>query len=606
MWPLGQGGWLNSPYGLFEAPSFTMHKGLETTFQYLTRTDNPAAVELLEAALDCPYGPVRELALTALLARPNRAIHRRLFGRLAEFDSACKAIFAKRPDRLTTVVGEIFAQVRPKSTKHHGRTTGQKKQRAACGEESPANRPPVDGKLQKDFVRACEAVREFRLYDALPSLVEAAQNAHPSLTALAAGTVLEIMKAFYAELSAAKKCSKDLKTLRTRLTEVLQSAACAYKRHGRKELLEAFLMVAKPQDVVLRRILHDRKESAHEPLVRMLTESDEGGVIRLLLAFLEDPQTPQAALEVIGRRTDVRFVQIWAEHAGYPPPEVWKETLGRIRYLAWAEAGHPLWAQLDGPSQAGCIGLLLGCKIERSRVFQILEFLLQEGKPEGRRAAVAALEHFPGAKADALVVRTLDDRDPYVQAEAIRQVRRRNVPDALSRLIRLVETDQAPVREALQEALPEFSCKKFLRTFEHLPDEFRQTAGYLVRKIDFDAPAILLAEIQSLSPVRRRRAVEAASAMGAVGELETAITPLLQDEDHRVRIAAAKALADSRSQPTWEALRDALFDRSLVVREEAEKSLQKITASLAGQLEMALAASETPSQFSESLCDESC
>ncbi|HOM17439.1 MAG TPA: HEAT repeat domain-containing protein, partial [Thermoguttaceae bacterium] len=147
---------------------------------------------------------------------------------------------------------------------------------------------------------------------------------------------------------------------------------------------------------------------------------------------------------------------------------------------------------------------------------------------------------------------------------------------------------------------------KFLRTFEHLPDEFRQTAGYLVRKIDFDAPAILLAEIQSLSPVRRRRAVEAASAMGAVGELETAITPLLQDEDHRVRIAAAKALADSRSQPTWEALRDALFDRSLVVREEAEKSLQKITASLAGQLEMALAASETPSQFSESLCDESC
>jgi len=571
-----------------------MVKGLEATFQYLTRTDNPAARELLEAALDCPSAPVRELALMALLTKPDRVLHRRLFARLEQFDAACKAILAKRSDRLSAVVGEIFVQTPRKRIQEQTRSASENKH-GKPSDGRPFSEPPVpDKKFQKNFIQACEAVQEFHLYDAIPSLVQVVESAHPVFADWAAGTVLELTKTFYKELSAAQTSLKDLKTLRSRLTEVLQASASAYSRHGRKELLEAFLMVAKPQDAVLRRILHDRRESAHEPVVSILTQSMEGGVIRLLLGFLEYPQAPQVALEVVGQRTDARFVQYWAQQAGYCPPEVWKETLGRIRKIAWAEPGHPLWTQLDGQTQAGCIGLLLASRIDRLRVFQILEYLLQHGKPEGRRAAAAALAHFPGAKADALVLRLLQDSDPHVQAEAIRQVRGRNIPDALSLLIRLVESDQASVREALQEALPEFTCKKFLRTFDHLPDDLRQTAGYLVRKIDFDAPAILLAEMQSLSPVRRRRAVEAASAMGAVPELESNIVLLLQDEDHRVRIAAARALADSHSQPTWEALRDALFDRSLVVREEAEKSLEKISASLSERIE-ALGAASAPS-----------
>jgi hypothetical protein len=564
-----------------------MASGLEVTFQYLTRADNPAAVELLEAALDCPYGPVRELALSALLAKPNRAIHRRLFDRLEQLDSAGKAILAKRPDRLVGVVTEIFLQVH-RQTAHADGNASSKKQPSGYppGKPSDAKGTP-DKKLQQDFHRACEVVREFTLYEAAPSLIQAVEGVPEALAKVAAGTVLELTKALYTELAAGPHATKDLKTLRSRLTETLQAAAGAYVRHQRREILEAFLILAKPQDVVLRRILHDRRDSAHEPIVRLLSESTEGGVIRLLLSFLEDPQAPQAALEVLGQRCDARFVQIWAHQAGYPPPDAWKEALGRLRRIAWAQPGHPLWGELDGPAQAGCVGILLASKMDRCRVLEVLEFVLEHGQPEGRRTAAAALAQLAGPKADMLVVRLLQDKDPYVQAEAIRQVRRRNIPDALSLLVQLADSSEPIVRQALQEALPEFTCKNFLRTFDQLPEELLQTAGYLVRKIDFDAPATLTAEMQSLSPLRRRRAVEAASAMGAVPELEAQIALLLQDEDHRVRIAAARALADSRSQPTWQALRDALFDRSLVVRDEAEKSLRKITASLSGQTEPA-------------------
>ena len=47
-----------------------------------------------------------------------------------------------------------------------------------------------------------------------------------------------------------------------------------------------------------------------------------------------------------------------------------------------------------------------------------------------------------------------------------------------------------------------------------------------------------------------------------------------------VRLAAAEALADCETETSWESLCDALFDRSVVVQEAAERSLMRISRSL--------------------------
>src|SRR3569623_1052650 len=47
--------------------------GLATTFDFLANTDNEAAAPVLVAALDAAQREVRDLALTALLARRNAA-----------------------------------------------------------------------------------------------------------------------------------------------------------------------------------------------------------------------------------------------------------------------------------------------------------------------------------------------------------------------------------------------------------------------------------------------------------------------------------------------------------------------------------------------------
>ena len=113
-----------------------------------------------------------------------------------------------------------------------------------------------------------------------------------------------------------------------------------------------------------------------------------------------------------------------------------------------------------------------------------------------------------------------------------------------------------------------------------MPAELLPTTGHLVSKIDPDPAPRLAAEMEHLSPVRRRRAVLAAGAMGLIRGLEPSVIELLSDEDHMVRIAAAKTLADCDTMPSWEALRDALLDRSVIVREAAESSLHQICHSL--------------------------
>ena len=101
----------------------------------------------------------------------------------------------------------------------------------------------------------------------------------------------------------------------------------------------------------------------------------------------------------------------------------------------------------------------------------------------------------------------------------------------------------------------------------------------------------LTEDMESPSRLWRRRAVSAAGAMGLVPELEPLVIQRLSDEDHMVRLAAAKALSECETMPSWEALRDALLDRSAIVQEAAEQSLMRISQSL--QLEAEESAEET-------------
>jgi HEAT repeat protein len=524
-----------------------MSSGLKDTFRYLARTENEAAVGVLIAALDSPVQGVRDYALRALMSRRSPRGHEEVFRRLPALDDHGRAIVRERPDRLVRVVSDALASADPAV-----------------------------------FDSACEMVLAFRLYDSLPGLVNVLGQTTPRNRSIAAETVLKLTDLFYQELSAPDEQSKDkdLDSLRRRITSVLEDGLRRFNQHRSTQVVEAFLLVAKQQNVTLRSMLQQPGDTVRLALSEVLTNSARGGVMRLLLSFLEDPQMPQAVREVLASRCDPKFVEHLLQIFDTRVAKAVGESVARIHGFAWAKAKHPLWSKFNPASQGIAVQLLMASAMDRGALLKLLGYLLSEGTREGQRAAAEALASFESPEATVLVVKALGNEDPVVRAHLLRQLRRRNVPGAMSILIRMVDSPHEEVRNALRQALPEFMFLQFLASFDSMPEELRPTAGHLVRKIDTEAESLLAVEMKSLSRVRRRRAALATRAMGLVRELEKELIELLSDEDHMVRIAVADALAECDTMPSWEALREALLDRSVVVQETAEQSLLRISQSL--------------------------
>ncbi len=524
-----------------------MSSGQNATFDFLAKTENEAAVDILIAGLDSPDQSARQRALHTLMERRSPAGHQEVFRRLATFDENSLAIINERPDRLESVVGSALKDPDPQACKI-----------------------------------ACDAILSCHLYVALPALVSVLSDPENPNTELAAATALNLTELFYAELSGAEDQSKrkNQEAVRIRITSALEDGVRKFHRHQRTEIIEALLVVAKSKNVALRRLLQRPDEKCHEPIIKLLSGSSRGGVIRLLLGFLDDPQMPRSVAKVISSRCDLKFVNHLLRAVGPRPSKSTTLALGKMDSIAWAEPGHEAFEKLGNAAQEAAVQTVLASGMDREKVLELIGFLLLEGKPGGRRAAAQALARFDGPAAATLAIKAINDEDPQVRAHLLVQLRPRGIPGAFSLLIRMVDSPHELVREALRKALPEFTFRQFLANFDKMPEVLQPVAGHMVSKIDIGCAARLTEEMEGPSPVRRRRAVQVADAMGLVAEMEDTVIKLLSDHDHIVRVAVAKALSHCKSVPTWEALRDALLDRSVIVQEAAEGSLERISQSL--------------------------
>src|SRR5205823_5370449 len=78
--------------------------GLATTFDRLANTDNEAAAATLMAGLDASQREVRDLALTALLARRNAAAELNVLRRWPDLSLRWKQQIAERPGWLSSAI----------------------------------------------------------------------------------------------------------------------------------------------------------------------------------------------------------------------------------------------------------------------------------------------------------------------------------------------------------------------------------------------------------------------------------------------------------------------------------------------------------------------
>ncbi len=517
-----------------------LSQGLATTFHVLTHTDNEAAVRVLLAALDNPKPVIQEQALQAVLNRRGPQGGREILRRLDEMPPRWKEIIRR----------------------YHGRLIG-------------ALRDAIVGSDAEMMDRGARAAVWFREYDLIPTLLNVLEGRAARTADLAAETIIELVDALYEELAGPRdyRDHRDPKRVRERVVDSLGKSVTRFDRHKRREVIEAFLLLAHRDNIVLRRTLKTPHQAAFVATVDLLAHSPHGGVIRLLLSFLDDPSAPSAALSVLAKRNDLKYVRYLLRKIGHQPSAAAGQNLKRIESIPWLCEGSPLLEQLDDAAQHGAVRLAITSGISRLQAFVTVRYILENGNPGGRRAAATALAEFQGAEANEVTLRALDDSDPQVQATVAAQLRGRGIPGAMGRLLSLVNSPHTVVRRAVRESLAEFHFPRYLSSFDMLDDEVRKTTGMLVRRIDPTTEEGLRGELKSKMRSRRLRGVAIAKVIELVESLEGDIIALLDDEDHMVRAVAAEALAGLNSEASRLALEAALRDSSPKVRQTAEDSL---------------------------------
>jgi HEAT repeat protein len=520
--------------------------GLQTTFELLVRTPNEAAAGVLVPALDSPHQAIQEGALRTILQRRSPIGTREVLRRIER-------------------VGHAWANVL-----HEFR-----------GRMSAALRDAVLGDDEAMCRNGCRAILWFGEYDLVPALVNAAEDAANPNADRAAATLLELAEQLYQELAGPRdyRDRRDPQLARRHVTGTLELSLGRYGRHKRPEIVEAALLLMSRDNAALKKILQHPHDGAYLAVLDALRRSPRPGVLRLLLSYLGDPHAPASALGVLGRRADPAFLKHLLRRVGREPSAVAARNLKRIANIGWLRDDLAPLDALDDQGQHAAVQVAVCSGMKRPEVFRVVAHLLRHGKAGGRRAAAAALAQFDGAEANELALAALDDPDPRVQARLHGQLRRRGIPGAINRLLQMIDSPHEIVREAVRQSLDELSFDRFLQTYQALDDDVRRDTARLVKKLDpRGAVAGLREELTHRARGRRLRGVEMCELLEMADDFKAPLLKLLRDDDHMIRVAAARALGQSDGPRVRRALNEALGDRSASAREAAEESLRRITA----------------------------
>src|SRR4029079_8300371 len=90
----------------------------------------------------------------------------------------------------------------------------------------------------------------------------------------------------------------------------LEQSLGRYAQHQRREILDAFLLLAPVDNAIFRRILCDSRHPCHTATIQTLSTSQDSGIMERLVDLLRDTEAPNAALEVIAARNDLQFVNL--------------------------------------------------------------------------------------------------------------------------------------------------------------------------------------------------------------------------------------------------------------------------------------------------------
>ncbi|TWT89633.1 HEAT repeat protein [Pseudobythopirellula maris] len=531
--------------------------GIETTLHLLKRWRHSAAGDVLLAASFASHPRVRIGALRTLVRREDPAAHAKLIADSDGLDEESRRELIEAPE---------------------GGALRKAVQRAISSSDASLSR------------QACRLASEGRMLDALPAVVKAARQFSVSVAAGHAEAALLLAKELHGEIALRRRGKRgrlqsDPAFLRRAALVELGEALDQYDLHRRDELIEAFLLLTAHDSPTMLRVIHNPRHAGHEPLLNALRDSPTHAAWELVARSLEDRTAPAALLEVAAQRTDRSFVESLLTEVGSPVGIRTLDNAKKIDRFAWLAAEHrEALYTMRGDAQAAALQLGAASQMPREELAGVAFDMLSHGAPEGRLAAVLALDSVPPSECAEPLLTAAADSDPHVASAAAQRLRKKKHPQAMPILLSMLESRSSTVRKAAQRALPEVNFIRYRDQYDGLSEEHRRDIGELVGKADARAAQRLRQEFAAGAVSRRLRALEMTEAMGYVDQVRSDLMRLMEDSDLGVRAEAARVLGSGRlDADTLVALDVRRDDVSAEVRKTAAESADRLRALDAAQ-----------------------
>ncbi|PQO29998.1 HEAT repeat domain-containing protein [Blastopirellula marina] len=518
-----------------------MPSGIEKTFQLFARTDNHAVVPVLVDALDSPYSDIRESALSSLLHQRHVVAQRAIVQRWRQFTPVQKSWIELSGISLEIALRELIHSTDP-----------------------------------SEFSLGLEILGQVYEYELIPSLVMIVRDSNHIYRDSAGNTLINLAANLRKELRNSDEKLGSTEAVRGRAIESLGDCIRHYEQHESLPILESFLVLVTRENQLLREAWNNSKHPAHGSILRLLRHSTRPELIDLVLGTLTEMHPSLPVLNIVGLRHDPAFMSELTTRLQGTLSDDTRRNLAKLSKVAWAEEHCKVLDKLNGLQQAAAVHMAMATSIGADRLYDLLVLMAKSGHSSGRLAALEELASYVDSQTNEMILEAVSDPNSAVRAEALRQLRPRGIPGAIKLLLQHLDSPQLIVQDTVRRALAEFNFPRFLAAFDRMSPEAQKNTGRLVRGIDVNTHRLLAAELTSEASSRRLRALKMIEVMENHLDMEAELIKALRHEDYFLRAEAAKLLSRCHSSAVVAALKEAMLDRNVRVRENAEESLRTI------------------------------
>jgi HEAT repeat protein len=509
----------------------------EKTIKFIGKSENPAANEILQKLLAHTDTDFRKLAFNALYLKKVPALYVILFKQFQKDEEYWGKPGMIPSERLAKIADAALRDV---------------------------------SKQYRDT--AAEMAMKYKLHEILPTVILFIEAQDQHLAELMRKTLLSLAESFYNDIMEAPPGERrNFDRKRDWFVSQLDGPIKRYSMNGIEEVVQSLLIVTKKDFDLMKLVAADHRSEVAKKMSEFLRTGTHRSYFRLLLNYVDDPDSPATMDVILSERSDALFVRKLLEYVGRDPSPEFREALKRFQNLAWFTAENPELPALVEGLEPNAVQLLQSVSFPKDRAIRLYRFFLERPSVESRRSAAESVRWLLGEDVNRMLLKFVDNSDPQTTAILFKLLKSREVPGIEEILPALIERPDTLIRQAIYEMMPELHVETFASRISQMTPMTAQKMGRYVRLVDPNTYKIIDNDIKSPIPIRRSAACRVAMVTGYAKEFLPQIIEIAErDDEMSVRLSAIAALSTVLVKEALATLKNLTTDRSTDIRDAVD------------------------------------